>query len=127
MLQVALNHHYEITYNSNKRRFYLKICGLWSHADQISGYVSHWEEALSLTNGERFNILSDLSDMEKHPEDVLEIHKIVETLWDREGLLNKTAIVTAANPKLKKIAPFSYSKRFDTLQEADHWLEVNLM
>ncbi|BDD09042.1 hypothetical protein FUAX_14740 [Fulvitalea axinellae] len=123
MQQIANTPFYEITYLPRKNRIYFKVRGLWPSKRSIPNYIMDWRKALTVTQ-KRFSVLSDLSDMEAHPNDIKEFHEKVEELLNRAGVL-KTAEVLADNKLHPFETPMKETTKFETLQAADRWLDYS--
>jgi len=76
MIAVSNNQYYELNYDRNKNRIYLRINNYWKSPEVVPNYLSDWEKVIALAKP-GFTFLADTRNMITHPASVKEMHEAV--------------------------------------------------
>ncbi|MCC9165354.1 hypothetical protein [Pontibacter harenae] len=126
IVQVAQNLCYKLLYNPSKNRVYFTIIGYWKNKDAVPEFLQHWKTALRLVKP-NFTILTDMSSMITHPQELNDLHAQAHKLVMQAGVARTAHVIPAdkiANLQAKAIADHTgfVVGNFATLKEADEWL-----
>jgi hypothetical protein len=76
MIAVSNNQYYELNYDRNKNRIYLRINNYWKSPEVVPTYLSDWDKVITLAKP-GFTLLVDTRNMITHPTSVKEMHEAV--------------------------------------------------
>ncbi|WP_162426687.1 hypothetical protein [Pontibacter pudoricolor] len=79
MITITNNQFYELNYDRNKNRIYLRINNYWKSPEIVPNYLSDWGKIIELAKP-GFTLLADFRNMLTHPTSVKEIHESVVDL-----------------------------------------------
>ena len=124
---IAKTNYYSIEVDKGNNRAYLGIFGYCKSTDAVPNLLNDVEKAASqLGNG--FTLLTDVSQMKTHPQDVSALHIESQKIWVKNGLA-KTAEVLP-NSAVDRMALGHRSrtsgmtaKGFEDIQKAEAWLD----
>ena len=123
------NTHYDLGYDLDANRLYLRIKGFWKRPEDVPNFVTDVTDI-----GERlqpgFTVLSDVRTMKTPPVELNPVHEAAQKALTSRGLSRTAEIWTQKDTVLRsvteKIASQSGMRRkeFNTMKEAEAWLDV---
>lgn len=123
---IATNDQYDLRVDPDKNRAYLTIKGYWRNVDQVSGYLTHWKEALTKLNS-NFTLLTDASQMKTHPADVKNLHNEAQKFIIKAGVKQVAEVQSnvIAHAQLDAVSSQSKmpKKNFSSREEAEAFLD----
>jgi hypothetical protein len=79
MITITNNQFYELNYDRDKNRIYLRINNYWKSPEIVPNYLSDWGKVIELAKP-GFTLLADFRNMLTHPTSVKLIHESVVDL-----------------------------------------------
>ncbi|NDK54841.1 hypothetical protein [Pontibacter fetidus] len=124
--QIAQNSYYDLKIDKAKNRIYFTIHGFWKNKEAVSSFISDWEKCVSLsTSG--FTILTDMTSMITHPQELNELHMAAQKMVIDAGV--KQVANVLPSDKIANLQANSFTnnsslpfRNFANCQEAEAWL-----
>lgn len=123
----AVNKFYEIHYNKDSNRVYLKIKGFWHSPKDVPQYIEHWEKISQMMDN-NFTILLDSRDAVTHPKEVQALRQKAQEVAVNNGLLQAAEVVSRniiaefQSDTMSKRTKYPKGK-FKTIEKAEKWLD----
>ncbi|SIT83246.1 hypothetical protein SAMN05444128_1237 [Pontibacter indicus] len=109
MITVSDNQFYELAYDPQKNRIYMRINNYWKSPDVVPNYLNDWNKVISLA-APGFTLLADFRNMITHPASVKELH---------EAVANKLF-----ESRISYVAEVSPTDRIAVLQVSGVWKQI---
>lgn len=127
LTSIAKNEYYDIAYNPESNRMYLRIKGYWKREEDVSNYVDHIRQGGdSLEPG--FNLMVDLREMKTPPISINAIHESAQLTLMNLGLDRTAEVISESDIVLQKVTEGisdrskMKTKQFTDVKEAEAWL-----
>lgn len=124
--QVAQNSYYDLKIDKAKNRIYFTIHGFWKNKEAVPSLIEDWEKCVNLTKS-GFTILTDMTSMITHPQDLNELHMAAQKLVMDAGV--KQVANVLPSDKIASLQANSFTdhstlpfRNFKTCQEAEAYL-----
>lgn len=130
MIQIADNEFYKLGVDVDKNRFYAGVKGFWKSPGQVPEYLNDLKAALGkLKPG--FTVLTDLREMKPPTTEVGHLHMQAHQLIVESGVSKTAEVIGSAiliEMQIKKFTQGSSLSKaeFDTIEEAEAWLDANI-
>ena len=124
--QVAQNSYYDLKIDKAKNRIYFTIHGFWKNKEAVPSLIIDWEKCVNLTKS-GFTILTDMTSMITHPQDLNELHLAAQKIVIDAGV--KQVANVLPSDKIANLQANSFTdnsalpfRNFANCQEAEDWL-----
>ncbi|MCP2045319.1 hypothetical protein [Pontibacter sp. HSC-36F09] len=109
MITVSDNQFYELAYDPEKNRIYMRINNYWKSPEVVPNYLNDWNKVIGLA-APGFTLLADFRNMITHPVSVKKMH---------EAVANKLL-----ESNVSYVAEVSPTDRIAVLQVSGVWKQI---
>ncbi|MBC5774559.1 hypothetical protein H8S95_10850 [Pontibacter sp. KCTC 32443] len=123
---IAQNTCYALVVDKAKNRIYFTIHGYWKNKEAVPAFLDDWKRSVALTQS-GFTILTDMSTMITHPQELAELHLIAQKMVIDAGVRNVANVLPS--DKIANLQANSFTtnsslpyRNFSSIEEAETWL-----